>query len=281
VTDHHDKDLLQETFAAHEHLAPDSADVYTRVQEIAKGYRLRRIGLQAAGGAVLTAGLVAGAIQLPNFLPGHQSSGNGTGLVAPAASTSTASEKAALEAYSKAGYGYADAIKLAMIWKKEADATDPYTIKVEAGRRLLAGEKLPFTPLPEETGSGGLQLSKADQAALDEFFKQGYGYGDALRLMKIWKLKGDAYDGKIAGGKALLAGQTLPIKHQEDPPVDAEPPTSAADNKAFDAFFNAGYDYYDALKLAKIWKMDKNDLGAVKLAAGKKLLAHKKLPIKP
>ena len=279
MTDHRDNDLLRETFVAHEHLAPDPADVYARVQQIAKGYRLRRIGMQAAGGAVLTAGLVAGAIQLPQFLPGK----DGTNAAAPAASAvaGTADDtKAALEAFDKVGYQTADLKVLAAAWKMKFETpADIEAVKIEAGKRLLAGEKLPAP-------AGVVDfLTPEERAAVDEFYRQGYSYTDAVNLMKVWKLKGDdAYTGKIAGGQALLEGKKLPIKHQEDPETPAEPPadeSAPGDDGAFAAYFNAGYDYDDAVKLAKLWKMDKNDIGAVKIAAGKKLLAGKKLPFRP
>jgi hypothetical protein len=278
VTDHRDHDLLRETFVAHEHLAPESADVYAKVQQIAKGYRLRRIGLQAAGGAVLTAGLVAGAIQLPQFLVGDSSAGTNAAAPAASAVAGTADdEKAALAAFEKAGYQAVDTKALALQWKmKYATAADVRAVKIEAGRRLLAGETLPPPIVVQDF------LTPTERAAVDEFYKQGYSYTDAVNLMKVWHLKGDdAYTGKIAGGKALLAGKKLPVKHQDDPAPADTPEGSSADDHAFAAFFNAGYDYDDAVRLAKIWKMDKNDIGAVKIAAGKKLLAHKKLPVTP
>ena len=45
------------------------------------------------------------------------------------------------------------------------------------------------------------------------------------------------------------------------------------------AYFAAGYDYDDAVKLARIWKL--SDPGDAKVKGGKLLLAGKKLPIKP
>ncbi len=44
------KDRLREAFATHENLGPDPAEVYARVQELARGYRWRRRGAAAAGG---------------------------------------------------------------------------------------------------------------------------------------------------------------------------------------------------------------------------------------
>ena len=46
-----------------------------------------------------------------------------------------------------------------------------------------------------------------------------------------------------------------------------------------DAFFAAGYDYDDAVQLAKLWK--KADAYQAKVEGGKRLLAGETLPIKP
>ena len=45
VTEHGDQ--LREAFETHEHLAPDPAAVYARVQELSRGYQRRRRGAQA------------------------------------------------------------------------------------------------------------------------------------------------------------------------------------------------------------------------------------------
>jgi hypothetical protein len=47
-----------------------------------------------------------------------------------------------VNAYFDAGYTYDDAIRLASLWKK----ADPYSAKVEAGKRILAGDAMPFKP---------------------------------------------------------------------------------------------------------------------------------------
>jgi hypothetical protein len=50
-----------------------------------------------------------------------------------------------------------------------------------------------------------------DALAVEEFFDRGYDYDDAVKLAKLWKLK-SPYDAKIAAGKKLLDGETLPIR---------------------------------------------------------------------
>ncbi len=55
--------------------------------------------------------------------------------------------------------------------------------------------------------------------------------------------------------------------------------SEAEQQKAWDAYFQAGYGYDDALKLSKLWNV--KDIGTVKAEAGEKLLAGKKLPFAP
>ena len=273
MTDH--REQLRETFEAHEHLAPDPAAVYARVQELARVHRRRRRGAQVAGGAVLGAGLLAGAISLPGLLPGQQPQTTFP-LAAPAPaspSASTPPTQAELDrwwqAYFGAGYDYDDAVKLAAIWKSSDDIG---TVKAEAGRRLLAGEPMPFPPGPKESPAEEPSPDPTVNAALEKFFNAGYTWDEAERLAELWKLA-DPYEAKIEGGERLLAGQKLPIRPK---PANV---AAAKDNQRFAAFFDAGYDYDDAVKLAGIWKLD--DPGQAKLEGGKRLLAGRKLPIEP
>jgi hypothetical protein len=213
VTDHGDQ--LREAFQTHEDLAPDPAAVYARVQELARTYRWRRRGAQAAGGAVLGAGLIAGAINLPGLLPAGS---NGTvAVVAPAAGPAVASPTPSMSptlspsemklekewnAYFGAGYDYDDALKLAKIWHLKGDVG---AVKAEAGRRLLAGQKLPIKPQPQNV------VPAKEAARVNAFFAAGYDYNDAVKLAKLWKTA-DPYHAKIEAGKRLLAGDTLPIR---------------------------------------------------------------------
>lgn len=214
-------DQLRTAFETHEHLAPDAADVYSRVQELSRSYQRRRWGVQA-GGAVLGVSLIAGAaFVVPGLLPGGQpdrgvSAGAATmpnmkPSASPAGPVTVTPEEALLEkqyaAYFDAGYDYADAEKLAKIWRSTGDIG---TVKAEAGRRLLAGEKLPFKATPDAEDEGEA-ITPAQQKKLDAYFAAGYDYDDAVKLAKLWK-KSDPYQAKIEGGKRLLAGDTLPIK---------------------------------------------------------------------
>ncbi|MEV8504753.1 hypothetical protein AB0368_07985 [Actinoplanes sp. NPDC051475] len=219
---------LREAFERHEHLTPDPADVYARVQELSRSYQRRRWGVQAAGGAVLGAGLIAGVITLPGMLPGQGSTGSGN-MVAPAAAPATPSAAPSLslpplpvdsslspaeeklqkqyDAYFNAGYDYDDAVELAKLWK--LNKNDIGAVKAAAGKKLLDGKKLPIKPGSAPDAPEPPQ-SKEDQR-VEAFFNAGYDYNDAVELAKLWK-KPNAYEAKVLGGKKLLAGETLPIR---------------------------------------------------------------------
>jgi hypothetical protein len=274
---------LREAFETSERQTPDPAAVYARVLELSTKYKRRRRGLQVAGGSVAAAGLIAAAVQLPSVLSGGNGSaaGTGAGVVVAAApkpsptpSMSKADEQRGWDAYFAAGYGYDDAVKLAELWKSP---DDPSLIKAEAGLKLLAGQKLPFAPLPQPTDTydPGTAQSLKEGAIEDAFFTSGYDGTDAIKLAKIWKL--DSQEAaKIMGGTKLLNGEKLPLKpHFEDGISTAERKKALA----VDKFFAAGYDYDAAVKLAKIWKTATPY--DAKILGGKKLLAGQHLPIKP
>jgi hypothetical protein len=263
VTDHADQ--LREAFTTHEHEVPDPGAVYDRVQKLSRRYRRRRRGVQAAGGAVLSAGLVAGVINLPAMLPGGtQDSVIVAPAAAPSASAASPSKpgpdqlQAQWDAFFGAGYTYDDAARLAEIWKMA-----PTDVKAEAGRRLLAGETLPIQPDPE--------AALADKA-VEKFLAAGYVYEDAVKLAKLWKIK-EVGDAKVAAGKKLLNGEKLPIKPDPGNVVDAK------EAEAVEAFFYSGYTYEDAQRLAELWKL--TTAYDAKVAGGRKLLAGETLPIKP
>ncbi|MEV4347135.1 hypothetical protein AB0J83_21980 [Actinoplanes sp. NPDC049596] len=277
MTEQH-PDQLREAFAEHEHNTPDPSAVYARVVELSGRYKRRRRGAQIAAGGVLGAGLIAGAINLPAFLPGS-SDGTAAGIPVAAApavspSSSTPSEEelqARWEAYAKAGYGLGDAEKLAKIWKQ----TDVSAVKAEAGRRLLLGETLPVSPHPDVIPSDR-PSSPDDDKQFAAYFDAGYVYEDAEKLAGIWHLA-DPSAAKLEAGKRLLAGQELPVKPK--PANVAAAKKQKQELAAVDAFFNKGYDGDDAAKLASLWHL-KTPWDA-KIAAGKKILAGQSLPIQP
>jgi hypothetical protein len=275
VTEHGDQ--LRSAFETHEHLAPDAAAVYSRVQELSRSYQRRRWGVQAAGGAVLGVSLIAGAISLPGLLPGQQkpdsvSVGAATmpnmkPSAAPSTPPSQAEQQKQIDAYFNAGYDYDDAVVLAKLWKSKDEIG---AVKVEAGRRLLAGETLPIRATPDDPETEAPEISAKDQKRLDAYFGAGYNYDDAVKLARLWKLA-DPYAAKVEGGKRLLADKKLPVKPSA---VGA-----AKEEARVTAFFKAGYDYDDAVTFAKLWKLA--DPYSAKVEGGKRLLAGDTLPIKP
>ncbi|WP_127504243.1 hypothetical protein [Actinoplanes solisilvae] len=271
-------DQLHEAFEAHEDNTPDPAVVYAHVLELSKKYKRRRRGAQIAAGGVLGAGLIAGAINLPAFLPANNAGGGGTtGIAAAAPAVSPSSDPEAVfqeqfKAYYAAGYGYDNAQVLAKIWKQNPDNLN--RVKAEAGRRLLLGETLPIKPTPdkpvvEET------ITPQQQKQFTAFFEAGYVWDDAAKLAKIWKLS-DAPAAKLEAGKRLLAGQDVPVKPK---PANVKAAQEQKNElKRVNAFFGAGYDGEDAVKLAKVWKTNPYQ---AKIEAGKRLLAGQTLPIQP
>jgi hypothetical protein len=288
-----DADQLREAFVAHEYLAPDAADVIAVVHEKARRYRRRRRAAQSAGGAVLGAGLVAATVAAPGWLNATSArhSGSSLSLAAPApqptpspltspsplaspaavASPSpltSAQQDQAISAYFAAGYDYNDALALAQLWHMSGD---PSTIKAEAGRRLLAGQTLPFKP------SAAGVATAAEDADLNAFFAAGYTYEDAVGLAQLWKTS-DPYQAKIDAGRKLIAGQTLPIAPGSQPttPTVATSSSDSASTADLNAYFAAGYTYEDALGLAQLWKI--SDPYQAKIDGGAKLLAGETLP---
>ncbi|MEV6632976.1 hypothetical protein AB0M54_19730 [Actinoplanes sp. NPDC051470] len=217
------RDQLREAMVAHEHLAPEPAAVYARVQELAKTYRRRRLVAQTASGAVLGVAVIAGAFQIPHLV-GGQNNGGSTVVLPAAPSTPSAApspvpaepsvepsyddpeftdaEEKARNKYFDEGYGLDDGEKLAKIWK-----TDITAAKTRAGQMLLDGKKLPIKP---PVAPPGLP-STAQEAQAEAFFDKGYDFDDAERLARLWKLP-TPWDAKVAAGKKIMAGETLPIQ---------------------------------------------------------------------
>jgi hypothetical protein len=308
-------DQLNETFAAHEHLAPDAEDVLARAHRIARSYHRRRWAVRATGGAVLGAGLVAGSIALPGL--GHSS----TQSLSPATDadggspspspTTTYTQSQEFDAYFAAGYDLHNAQELATIWN-DSDLTQ---VKADAGLKLLEGGTLPVT-----ADNPPLSQSQPDITDVDAFFSAGYDYQDAVTLAGMWNEK-ESYSAKIKGGKLLLAGQTLPIPPSGPPtaagtaivgrstaskfalghltnaqraklakagkivvvPKSSSGSTSDSGSEAtaaaMAAYFAAGYDYQDAVALGQVW--NETDINQIKAEAGQKLIAGDTLPVPP
>jgi hypothetical protein len=266
------EEQFRETFESHEHLAPDMGAVYNGSQVLFRRYMRRRRSAQVVGGAVLGAGLLAGATNLPaGLLPGATVAVPtiGTGTTTPPAvqtSVPTALSQADLgrdlDAYDRAGYGYDDAVQLAAIWHTSVNVG---FVKAEAGRQLLAGRTLPVAPHADPSEpSGSATPDRGAAAALDAFAAAGYSYDDAVRLAEVWKLS-DPGDAKIMAGKKIEAGQPLPFR-------------AVSDDAARQKYWAEGYDSDDGEKLSRLWHVT---IDEAKVEAGQKLLAGKPLPIRP
>lgn len=200
--------------------------------------------------------------------------GGGNGLVQPAASADDT--RAALDAFTKAGYTDLDARRFGA----KADTLEDYKIMI--GRKLLAGEQV-RPPLPKAEPFVPPKEWKT-------FYEAGYNVNDAVELAKIWKLP-DPGEAKVKAGKLLAAGEKLPITKrvpvQEYPMPDRLQPDEQA---ALAKYRAAGYDEADVQRLAEIWKMDlratdplyrEAKILGVQIAAGRELVAGRELPIKP
>lgn len=290
-----ERDLLLDTFEAHTAPAVDTADVLAKVDEIARVRRRQRWVVQAGGASLVTAGVVAGGIVLPGALAGGNDAGSATMTAAsdPSSSHTRAQE---LAAFFSAGYGYANAQQLAKIWHE----TNITNVKAEAGEKLLNGESLPLPP------SG--QPEAPPDRDVSAFFNAGYDYNDAVTLAGMWHTT-DAYQAKVKAGQKIESGESLPIppsgtvgtpavsrssnneggkltrtlimrkKGMAAPKPGDGAGGSDAMSPALTAYFDAGYDYSDAQRLAAAWH--ESDIGQVKAEAGQKLLDGDRLPVAP
>ncbi|GAB3681030.1 hypothetical protein [Angustibacter aerolatus] len=148
----------------------------------------------------------------------------------------------------------------------------------EAGQTRRTEAKKAATSATSTSGRRGTTPSKTplpaddvDQAAYDAYWGAGYDENDASLLAELWHQ--DYFQAKQTAGAKLAAGKKLPIEPGEG--AKLLPKT----DRQIDAFFRAGYDYDDAVKLRKLWHTE--DVYGAKLKAGKKLLAHQTLPVKP
>ncbi|GAA2478120.1 hypothetical protein [Winogradskya humida] len=222
MNDHGDQ--LRAAFQTRENETPDPAAVFQRVTELSRTYKRRRRGLQVTGGAVLGAGLIAGAFQLPGIIPASHNSNSS--MVAPAGpglspapsfsptpsasptpeeSPASSAEDKARDAFFEAGYGYDEAVTLAKHWKISTE--DIGEAKVKAGELILAHKKLPAGVKPDPAVAESMKNEKYAEA----FFNAGYDFGDAAKLADTWNLK-DSYDAKVMGGKKILAGEPMPFQ---------------------------------------------------------------------
>lgn len=209
----HDEQLRQ-AFLNHEHLAPSPAEVSAGALELARGYRRRRAVAYAAGGALVTAGMGAAAVMAAGQLGGASLTTDRAVpfAAAPGAPTATlADPQEQREAFRSAGYDYDDAVELARLWGLRQDAADD--VKAEAGRRLLAGERLPLAagagPAAPAPAPPDLEAGPGEDPYV-AFLNAGYDWNDAVELARLWG-SSDVLQTKADAGRKLLNGETLPI----------------------------------------------------------------------
>ena len=195
---------------------------------------------------------------------GEQLLGGGTLPTRPGQTAATVDAEAALDAYFNNGYDYDDALALAKKWHTKAVAGDLSSVKIGAGRNLLAGRPVGARP----------QGLRSTTALLRAFAGGGYGYDDAVLLARLWGEGLTPADAKARAGNKLLDGFPLPTR-------PGQTAATVSEDAATEAYFSHGYDYDDAVKLATLWHrgQDGDDLGGVKATAGRKLLAGITLPV--
>jgi hypothetical protein len=130
---------------------------------------------------------------------------------------------------------------------------------------VSATPSAPASPSPTATPRVYTQ-----QQELEAYFAAGYNYDNALQLAALWNAT-DTDTAKAAAGLKLLEGNALPVMPSGTPATPQE--------KALSAFFDAGYDYNDALTLGTLWH--ETDVTQIKTEAGQKLLDGQTLPIVP
>ncbi|PPK98787.1 hypothetical protein CLV92_101488 [Kineococcus xinjiangensis] len=274
---------LRTAFAAQEDLAPDADSVLAGVEAAVARHRRRRRAVRA-GGAAVAAGATAA------FLLTADGEGFGWDRTAVQQQTasgdparSAASEQEAARAFSDAGYTYDDAVHLSGLWQ----TAQPWDAKVEGGHKLLEGRTLPITP------GTAPSAQSPDEQALNAYVGAGYDWDDAAALALHWGLD-DPSDAKVRAGRLLLDGGTVPVEPGSAPPAAEGSPgpgdpgdgavADPANQRAWEAYERAGYDYTDAHHLAALWVGEVAPrtgelLSDVKAVAGDELLAGNRLPV--
>ncbi|WP_147795039.1 hypothetical protein [Cellulomonas sp. Y8] len=102
------------------------------------------------------------------------------------------------------------------------------------------------------------------------FWGQGYTTDDVAALEDLWQT--DATTAKARAGQLLLDGAVVPVAPREAGPGDG----STGDPMS--TFWDSGYDFEDADRLAELWQVD---VGEAKARAGQLLLDGDPLPIAP
>jgi hypothetical protein len=158
-------------------------------------------------------------------------------------------------------------------WVVQATGASLATVGLIAGGMSLPGLLSEGAPhgrsatVNVASGGTGAYTQAQERTA---FFDAGYDYADAQKLATLWH-ETDITRVKAEAGQKLLDGETLPVQPSSDP---VTPP-----DQAVVAFFNAGYDYNDAVALSGIWHT--TDAYQAKIKGGKQIENGGSLPIPP
>lgn len=228
-------ELVRRAVAARAASTPDPGAVFRRAEACLDRRRRRRRHAAAVGGASLAvAGLVGGISVLGDIGASSRLEQVGTQPVAPPPPRS---------------------------------APDVATVSPPPSDPMAVD----LTPSSAPCLESSSDLSDADYAALETFPVAGYTIDDAWALAALWDQPcGDA---KIAAGRALQAGQDLPVAPGTSGiHLDPDPAAEAA-------FVDAGYDAGDAAELAAYWGY--TDPQQAKIKAGRYMLAGRQPPVTP
>jgi hypothetical protein len=161
-----------------------------------------------------------------------------------------------------AGFQYSDAEKLAKIWKTSVDAakaTVQQKILTDGGEnrvRALLGQPI------KQAAAANKPAAPPDQD-LQSFFGTGYGYCDAKVLSAHWSTSVE--DAKATVGRKIGYGNGAFVTSE----LRLARAEATKDPSRGCTFWDAGYEYADAEKLAKAWK---TSVGDAKAMVEKKLL---------
>jgi hypothetical protein len=186
-----------------------------------------------------------------------------TDAAKPATAPAPTADDTFVQAYLDAGYSFDDAVALSQLW---GTGKDFYQAKVKAGTVLKHGNPLETAPLADPHAADGY----TDAQLTDLFLGSGYSLKDAKVLADKWGV--EVGKAKALAGRELKVVGVLPF-------VDPSEFASSGEEAAFGAFFDAGFDYDDAVALAKSWGLGQP--ADAKVKAGNLLRAGKPLPAVP
>lgn len=150
---------------------------------------------------------------------------------------------------------------LAVVGAGAAAAANPYSgfaVAVEGAARAVGVE---WTAMP----------AGYTREQYEAFWGAGYTSDDVVALADLWQT--DATTAKARAGQLVLDGAPVPVA-----PAEAGPGAAPGGDDPVSAFFDAGYGFDDAARLADLWQVD---VGEAKARAGQLLLDGGQVPVRP